>query len=99
MSTHSDTENSLIFNKNDSEKLGNDSKCRINVLESFPKNEPLYEKHLRNQNNMSAGGRIRTGVKIRENMNTERFRPCFPGKFMIQSGQQVKEADSNEQSR
>ena len=80
MSTHSDTENSLIFNKNDSEKLGNDSKCRINVLESFPKIDPLYEKHLRNQNNMSAGGRIRTGVKIRENMNTERFRPLLPGK-------------------
>ena len=99
MSTHSDTEISLIFNKNNFEKLGNDSECRINVLESFPKIDPLYEKHLRNQNNMSVGGRIRTGVKIRENMNPGRFRPCFPGKFVIQSGQQVKEADSNEQSR
>ena len=99
MSTHSDTENSLIFNKNNFKKLGNDSKRWVNVLESFPKNNPLYEKHLRNQNNLSTGGRIQTGVKIRENMNPGRFRPCFPGKFMIQSGQQVKEADSNEQSR
>ena len=48
MSTYSDTEISLIFNKNNFEKLGNDSKCRINVLESFPKIDPPHEKHLRN---------------------------------------------------